>query len=556
MKLNARWDFDDIPANVYQERKRNVGASNHMSFRWKTILWVVGGAVFAVIVMCIAASVVVSRRARVWAEEWMTHQYNSKVELSAFRVTIPFPIVQCEGDNLVLHFKGRQDLPPLIAVRRFTMRTSLRQILGGQRRIEYLRLEGLQINVPPREERAGGDVDRNVDQNLGRKFRAVRFDRILSENATLRILTEKPGKDPLEFDIQHLRLSSSSDGVLDFVATLSNPKPPGEIVSQGSFGPWNPEAPSLTPVSGNYNFEKADLSVFSGIAGTLSSKGSYQGVLEKIRVDGTTDTPDFRVTRAGHPVDLTTTFHATVDGTDGDTYLEPVEAHFGQTILLAQGSVEGMKGKKGKNITLDLSASRARIEDLLLLAMKESPSMTGPVRLKTKFILAPGPEEIPDRLKLNGSFELGPAHFTRSETQQKIDNMSKRSQGKPQEVVNPQAATSGDDVATQTKGNFQLDAGILSLSTLSFAIPGANVQLGGTYALNGETIDLHGKIRLQAKLSQTTTGFKSFLLKFADPLFSKQGTGAVLPIKITGPVQHPHYGLELGHKGAASSENR
>jgi hypothetical protein len=61
---------------------------------------------------------------------------------------------------------------------------------------------------------------------------------------------------------------------------------------------------------------------------------------------------------------------------------------------------------------------------------------------------------------------------------------------------------------------------------------------------------------MQAKLSQTTTGFKSFLLRFADPIFSKGGKGAVLPIAITGSVQHPHYGLDLGHKAESNKENK
>jgi hypothetical protein len=440
----------------------------------------VGGAMLAIAAALIVVSVVISRRARVWAEDWMTREYNSNVELSAFRVAISFPLVQCEGENLALHFQGRQDLPPLIAVRRFTMRTSLWGLLRSSRRIQYLKLDGLQINVPPREEQNSD----GTGKNFSRKFHTVRFDEIISDNAILKILTEKPGKTPLEFDIQHLRLNSSgADDALKFHATLSNPKPPGEIVSTGLFGPWNPETPSLTPVSGNYDFEKADLGVFPGIAGILNSKGSYQGVLEKIRVDGTTDTPDFRVTRAGHSVDLSTTFHATVDGTDGDTYLEPVEAHFGQTDLLAQGSVEGTKGVKGKTITLDVSAGRARIEDLLLFAMTESPSMTGPIHFKTKFILAPGPQEIPDRLNLNGSFELGSVHFSNSAVQQKVDNMSKRSEGKPKEVVNPAEAISTDDVASVMKGNFRLAKGILSLAGLNFAIPGTEVQLPGRMPL-------------------------------------------------------------------------
>jgi len=484
-------------------------------------------------------------------EDSLANEFNSKVELSSFRVAIPFPLVQGEGENLALHFQGRQDLPPLILVKRFTLRASIWGLLHNSRRISFVHLEGLQINIPPREESSGGIGAKNAM----RKFRMLRFDEILSDGATLRILTSKPGKNPLEFDLRQLRLNSSgTDGALAFRATLSNPTPPGEIVSTGIFGPWNADVPSQTPVSGNYTFEKADLGVFRGIAGILSSKGNYQGVLDQIRVDGTTDTPDFRVTLAGHPVDLSTTFHAMVDGTNGDTYLQPVEVHFGQTDLLAQGKVEGTAGKKGKTITLDVSASRARIEDLLLLAMKGSPSMTGPIRLKTKFILVPGPKQIPDRLNLNGSFELDSLHFTSGAVQQKVDNMSKRSQGKPEEVANPQEVIRSDDVASAMKGNFSVENGILTLSGLAFGIPGAEVQLAGTYALETETLDLHGTVKMQAKLSQTTTGFKSFLLKFADPIFSKGGKGTVLPITITGSVQHPHYGLDLGRKAGAAKE--
>jgi hypothetical protein len=46
----------------------------------------------------------------------------------------------------------------------------------------------------------------------------------------------------------------------------------------------------------------------------------------------------------------------------------------------------------------------------------------------------------------------------------------------------------------------------------------------------------------------------SFLLRFADPIFSKGGKGTILPIKITGSVQDPHYGLDVGHKASAVNE--
>ena len=499
----------------------------------------------AIMGLLIVASVVVSRNARGWVADSLAHEFKSKVELSSFRVNVPFPLIQAEGENLALHFQGRQDLPPLIFVKHFTLRTSIWGLFRNSRRISHVQVEGLQINVPPREDSAGGAGNA---QGAIRKFRALRFDEIISDGATLKILTSKPGKSPLQFDLKQLRLNSyGTDGALTFQTILSNPTPPGEIVSTGIFGPWNGEAPSQTPVSGNYTFEKADLGVFSGIAGILSSKGNYRGVLDQILIDGTTDTPDFRVTLAGHPVDLSTKFHAEVNGMNGNTYLQPVEAHFGQTDLLAQGKVESTEGEKGKTITLDVSTTHARMEDLLLLALKQAPTMSAPIRLKTKLILVPGPKQIPERLFLDGSFDLSSLHFTNSALQQKIDNFSKRSQGKPDEVVNPAEAIKTDDVSSMLRGNFRVKNGILTLSEIDFRIPGANVQLAGTYALQPEALDFRGTLTMQAKLSQTMTGAKSILLKLADPFFSKGTKGTVLPFKITGSVQRPHYGLDLGH---------
>ena len=43
-----------------------------------------------------------------------------------------------------------------------------------------------------------------------------------------------------------------------------------------------------------------------------------------------------------------------------------------------------------------------------------------------------------------------------------------------------------------------------------------------------------GTASLQAKLSQTTTGIKSFFLKALDPFFEKKNAGAVIPIHIGG----------------------
>ena len=44
------------------------------------------------------------------------------------------------------------------------------------------------------------------------KLRSLRFGEIVSDNAVLKILTSKPGKLPLEFDIEHVNLHSSGEG--------------------------------------------------------------------------------------------------------------------------------------------------------------------------------------------------------------------------------------------------------------------------------------------------------------------------------------------------------
>ena len=64
-------------------------------------------------------------------------------------------------------------------------------------------------------------------------------------------------------------------------------------------------------------------------------------------------------------------------------------------------------------------------------------------------------------------------------------------------------------------------------------LTGATVQLAGTYGLRDEKLDFHGQLRLQAKLSDVTTGFKSLLLKPFDSFFRRNGA-TVLPIKVTG----------------------
>src|SRR6202035_459890 len=177
----------------------------------------------------------------------------------------------------------------------------------------------------------------------------VLIGEIVSDDAKLRSLPKPADKDPHVFAIHHLVMHSVGlDRPAKFTAQLTNAIPPGEIETKGSFGPWSPDDPGQTPLSAEYTFDKADLGVFKGISGILSSAGKFGGVLRKIEVKGKTSIPDFTVTIGGHPLDLETVFSATVDGTNGNTLLHPVTAHLLNTVIVAQGGVVKSKDNKGK----------------------------------------------------------------------------------------------------------------------------------------------------------------------------------------------------------------
>jgi AsmA-like C-terminal region len=480
--------------------------------------------------------------------ETLSNRFKGKVELADLHVSMVNGIEVSGGG---LRIFGTTDPNPyepgvqaLIGVQEFRFQTSLLNLFRSPMRVETVYVKGLELNIPPKG-------DRREMTNMGSKTgkMTIFVDRFVCEDTRLLINTSKPGKPPLEFAIGNLRMKDvGPDQPLQFDATLVNPKPVGDIQSTGLFGPWQQDSPRDTPVQGKYSFTNADLGTIKGIGGILSSTGEYSGTLGNIAVHGKTDTPDFRVASGGHAVPLHTEFHAIVDGTSGDTYLQPVNATFLHTSLTANGSVVRVNTPntaKGHDIELDVVLDHAQIEDLLQLGVRtDPPIMNGPVEMKTRLSLVPGDATVADRLKLAGSFHVLRAHFANQKVQGKLDSLSLRSQGKPKEA---QEHTE-EDVPVDLRGVFTLKDGLLSFSQLHFLIPGTNVEMTGDYSLDGQTFDFRGTARLDAKASQMTTGWKSILLKPVDPFFSKHGAGTEVPIRITGTESEPHFGLDFDHK--------
>jgi hypothetical protein len=537
----------------------------------KTAAWVAAAVVGTLVVLTIvAAAGSRTEPLRKLVIATLEERLDSHVELKAFSVDL-FPAVTVQGTGLTIRLRTvtEPSVPPLIQIESFTVHCGIIDLLRRPRHFKHVTLAGLVVNIPPgglkkngnpiaqagsRSSSSGGHSPAPAaapDQSASGSGRTeptprespIIVDELLADGALLRIIPRREGKAPKEFAIHGLTMRSL--GIVEkmpFTATLTNPLPKGQIETSGTFGPWQKDDPGATPLEGIYSFQKADLGTIKGIGGTLSSKGAFGGELERITVKGETHVPDFHLTISNQPVALSASFETVVDGTDGDTYLNEVNAQFGQTSLSAKGAVTGTKGVKGRNVKLIVHIREGRIEDLLRLAAKgDKPLLVGRVRLQTDFELPPGDRDVIEKLQLAGTFDVDDAKFSDAGIQKKLSGMSHRARGR-----NPDEKA--ENVVSDLSGRFRLKDGSLLFSDLSFGLPGALVRLHGTYGLRSEAIALEGTLRMDATISEAAGrgGIKGFLLKAIDPIFRKKGAGAVVPLRIGGTRDKPQVGLDVG----------
>jgi len=536
------------------------------SNRW--LRWVAVGLLLAAAAVAWTVAVLLHRaepflRARI--VEGLQDHFHARVELDSFHVSLTnglwaegkglriWPPAQVEGVTVPGIAAAGE---PLIRLEEFRFHAPWHYAPGKPFHISVVELKGLEVHLPPRSHFANPPEVAGQPEALRRKIDAslVSFivDTIQCNGAHLVVETSKPGKLPMEFAIERLKLTGvAAGGAMGYEAELTNPRPVGKIYATGSFGPWQVADPGESPVAGNYRFEHADLASFKGIAGILDSTGRYQGTLRELVVDGETETPDFRLTHFGNPLPLHTRFHARVDGTNGDTWLDPVEATLGQSHFWVQGQIvrvtaadaAGALHSIGHDLALTVNVDQGRIEDFLRLASHSpTPLLTGAVSLKAALHIPPGAAPVHERLKLNGSFALDQAQFASPKIQSRIAELSLRGQGLPQNVKTIDPAS----IRSAMHGSFQVAGGVLSLPALDYTVPGAEIQLKGTYGLEGGALNFAGYAKMQATVSKMVGGWKGFLLKPVDRYLRKDGAGTEVPIHIEGTREEPEFGIDFG----------
>ncbi len=523
-------------------------------------LWIVLAFVLlgAGVAFLLTAEILVHRAApivRARVINTLSTRFDSRVELAELDISV-WNGIEVTGKGLKLYpraLEASRD-QPVFAVGQFSFRTHWFNLLRSPMHISRVTLSDLEIYRPTREQRHQIEAAHRHAQDAQRQKIEIVADEILIGHARLTLGTDRPGKLPLDFNIQSVRLDDVGAGQpLRFHAVLVNPKPLGNIDSSGYFGPYDVHEPGNSPVHGDYSFSHADLNTIHGIGGMLSSTGSYSGQLSRITVDGTTDTPNFSLDVSGSkPVPLHTKFHAIVDGMNGNTYLQPVDATMLHSHILARGAVTRVPrpsepGQFGRRVELDIVVGPADIADMLRLAVKtDPPILRGGLQLNANLDLPPGPETVARRMHLKGRFTIRNGVFSNEKIQKDLEQLSLRGQGRPNDAKT--AKIEGlHSVQSQMQGDFDMAAAKMTFPGLDYSVPGAQIAVEGVYTLDGSQFDFHGTARLKAQLSQMVTGWRSLLLKPVDPFFSKHGAGTEIPFKVSGTRGDPKLGLDLFH---------
>ena len=488
------------------------------------------------------------------AVAYLEQRFDAQVELADLRVRLPEfsplqlilargrgAIARVQGQGLVLRRNGTS--APMFVAHAFSLELDLGSLISPPVVVPRLSVDGLEITVPPKGQRpsfvaTAPAAPAKASRLTEREITGTVIANIDIVNSRLIILPKDPSRAPLDFAIHELHLQPRPTGsAMAYQVKLDNPKPPGAITSQGTFGPWNAQNPADSAVQGTYVFQNADLGVFNEIAGKLDSTGRFSGTLGAISAEGHVNVPDFRLKRSGNPVPLTADYQALVDGQNGNTTLQPVWARLGRTEFVTSGTVMKHEKDSRKAIELDVNMLRGDLRDLLRLAMKGDPLLEGEINLKARINIPPLTGTVKEKLILDGRFDIESGHFTRVNVQNTLDALSRRAQGRPSDP-------SIDNVFSSMNGVFHMEDQRIVFQSLGFAVPGAQVDLQGALGLEPDSMDFHGSIKMQARISDMLTGWKKWVARPIDPFFEKNGAGTFLKIKVGGSTKSPTFGLD------------
>ena len=425
----------------------------------------------------------------------------------------------CVAENVV--FTRKESGTPLLTIKELEITSNL----GGLFRHHVSTIRADQALVNWKQWRNPGN-----DPSSKRTV----VDHLIATNTVVEVAQGAP-KQPRRFVFHRLSIDNlRGPGNSKFEADVDNPLPHGNLHLSGHFGNSG-QGPKQAPVSGTYKLDKADLSVFKSVGGLLSSTGKFQGTLDRLMVDGETQTPEFEVAKTHHSQPLNTHFDAIVDAIHGDVTLPHVTAQFGRDDLDVRGAIARGNDHK-RAAVLEINCPRGRIEDTFYPFMHKSQSaIVGDVTFTMHVRIPGGNDPFLKKISLQSDFRIQNARFVKPETQVQLSKVAEAPNQRQPDTAMP----------VQIQGAVKVQNGIAHFARLSLQDHRASASFRGNYELTDEHVDLHGKLKTEASLAKATKGIGSFFAKILEPFFKKKPHENVVPVKISGTYNNPKFGLDL-----------
>jgi hypothetical protein len=468
--------------------------------------------------------------------------FASKITMDHYRRTY-FPHPGFVATGLTLRRKNAHGLPPVGTAEELHVQGEWNDLLLMHRSVPLVYVKGLRIVIPPVGSQANHE-DFPPGSSMDFAGPDTPVERLHLHDAELDVQRTNGGE--FRFPIRDLIILNLKRGnTITYSLDMGNAIPAGHIQSHGSFGPLKPANLGETALSGEFTFSDAALQDISGIRGTLSSYGSFQGTIASIAAGATATVPDFAVGR-GRSAAIAASVQGRIDGLNADVVLEDIEMKTGATTVEAKGRVVSLKRNTPKTADFDIAVKRGRVEDLLGPFLHDKVPVTGEVWLHSHAHLAPSEAgaRFLHRLTLEGIFDVPAQRITNRNEEKALSKFSERAQGDKDDVKQDGSA----DVLSSLNGAATIRDGIASTQRLTFVIPGAKTDLEGTFNLKSAALHLTGHLEMQSDISHVTTGWKSFLLKPLIPFFKGKRVGAVIPIAITGRPGQYRVGQNLLHR--------
>lgn len=436
--------------------------------------------------------------------------------------------------------------PPLGMITSIFVQGNWRDLLLLRERVREVDITGLRLSIPAPGS-AASKQDFPAGSSSGFSGPDTDIDEVRIHNSSLEVL--RAGGGTYAFPIRLLTIRNVQKGrELSYSVDMDNAKPRGHIVSEGRFGPLNPQNLGATSLSGAFRFDDVELKDIGDLGGTLSSEGNFHGDLAGIQAEVSTTTSDFAVD-GGQPTAVTAFMRCTINALNGNVVLDAIDGRSGRTTVHVQGGIVGSP----KVTDVDIQVVGGRAQDVLRPFLSKDSPIAGPVSLKSHAHIDPtGPGvTFLDRMHVKGFFDVPAEHLADRKMEKELSTFSERAQkpqpakpaaDDPREEANQGEAT---DVVSSLKGDVRIEKGIVTTQHLEFLIPGSSVELHGAFSLHDQSVHLVGNLRMQSDVSHTATGLKSFLLKPLIPFFKKRDAGAVIPIAVYGKPGSYKVGQDL-----------